>query len=246
MSLKVIGIGYGRTGTRSTALALNALNLKCYHGFELLLNPDRRKHLDFWLKVADTPPGTQHDWETVFSHFAATVDMPAASVWRELVEAYPDSKILLTLHPRGSAAWYNSIRKTMYHGYNRWEFRAASIIPFMRDYRRMLGVLVWQRAFKGKAADRDQAIAAYECLAAEVKAAVPPERLLVYSVDQGWRPLCTFLGVPVPSRPFPRANRSLSTRFLIDAAAAGFVLVLAIGAAAAAAAAYSLISWLGA
>jgi hypothetical protein len=35
---------------------------------------------------------------------------------------------------------------------------------------------------------------------------VPAERLLVYSVDQGWEPLCAFLGVPVPDVPFPKLN----------------------------------------
>lgn len=40
----------------------------------------------------------------------------------------------------------------------------------------------------------------------EVKATVPPERLLVFDVKQGWEPLCAFLGVPVPDGPFPHVN----------------------------------------
>jgi hypothetical protein len=40
----------------------------------------------------------------------------------------------------------------------------------------------------------------------EVKAAIPPERLLVLDVAEGWGPLCAFLGVPVPDEPFPRVN----------------------------------------
>lgn len=40
----------------------------------------------------------------------------------------------------------------------------------------------------------------------EVKRTVPPDRLLVYSVKEGWEPLCEFLGVPVPDEPFPRVN----------------------------------------
>jgi len=40
----------------------------------------------------------------------------------------------------------------------------------------------------------------------EVKRTVPPDRLLVYSVKEGWEPLCAFLGVPVPDEPFPRVN----------------------------------------
>ena len=37
-------------------------------------------------------------------------------------------------------------------------------------------------------------------------ATVPPERLLVYRVSEGWDPLCRFLGVPVPNTPFPSEN----------------------------------------
>jgi Sulfotransferase domain len=33
----------------------------------------------------------------------------------------------------------------------------------------------------------------------EVRQAIPAERLLVYEVSQGWGPLCTFLGVAMPS-----------------------------------------------
>ena len=41
----------------------------------------------------------------------------------------------------------------------------------------------------------------------EVRRVVPPERLLVYEVKEGWGPLCAFLGVPVPEgKPFPHLN----------------------------------------
>lgn len=40
----------------------------------------------------------------------------------------------------------------------------------------------------------------------EVRSAIPKKRLLEFEVAQGWEPLCAFLGVPVPDRPFPRSN----------------------------------------
>jgi len=39
-----------------------------------------------------------------------------------------------------------------------------------------------------------------------VKAAIPPERLLIYEAGQGWEPLCAFLGLPVPEEPYPLEN----------------------------------------
>ena len=35
---------------------------------------------------------------------------------------------------------------------------------------------------------------------------VPAEQLLIFNVKEGWKPLCNFLGVPVPDTPFPRVN----------------------------------------
>jgi hypothetical protein len=54
--------------------------------------------------------------------------------------------------------------------------------------------------------DRDYMIAAFERHSAEVERTVPRDRLLVLDVKQGWQPLCDFLGVPVPSKPFPKLN----------------------------------------
>ncbi len=35
---------------------------------------------------------------------------------------------------------------------------------------------------------------------------MPPERLLVWNVTEGWEPLCEFLEVPVPAEPLPHVN----------------------------------------
>ena len=37
---------------------------------------------------------------------------------------------------------------------------------------------------------------------------VPAGKLLIFNVKEGWKPLCDFLGVPVPDKPFPRANNT--------------------------------------
>lgn len=39
-----------------------------------------------------------------------------------------------------------------------------------------------------------------------VRGLVPPDRLLEWSVDEGWEPLCKFLGKEIPDAPFPHAN----------------------------------------
>jgi len=65
---------------------------------------------------------------------------------------------------------------------------------------------VFEGFFQGRFSDRQAALALFDEHNRAVEREVPPERLLVYEVSQGWQPLCAFLGVPPPSVPFPRAN----------------------------------------
>jgi hypothetical protein len=207
MALKIIGAGFGRTGTMSLYTALNQLGFPCYHMFEVLKNPANKSHLDFWRKVANSPPGQQFDWEQVFARYTAAVDNPACCVWRELLVAYPDAKVILTLHPRGAEAWYESTIDTIYFSEVLWQFKVLELLtPFGRKFGDMSHKLIWERSHRGTMTDRAKAIAYYEEHIANVKAAVPPERLLVYTVDQGWGPLCSFLGVAQPATPFPNVN----------------------------------------
>lgn len=207
MALKIIGAGFGRTGTMSLYTALNQLGFPCYHMFEVLKNPANKSHLDFWRKVANSPPGQQFDWEQVFARYTAAVDNPACCVWRELLVAYPDAKVVLTLHPRGAEAWYESTIDTIYFSEVLWQFKVLEVLtPFGRKFGDMSHKLIWERSHKGTMPDRAKAIAYYEEHIANVKAAVPAERLLVYTVDQGWGPLCDFLGIAQPQTPFPNVN----------------------------------------
>jgi hypothetical protein len=207
MTLKLIGAGFGRTGTLSVYTALNQLGLPCYHMVEVLINKQNRSHLGFWHRVATQPAGTQHDWEQVFANYAATMDNPACCVWHELCVAYPDARVLLTVHPRGADAWYDSSMETTYIPEQKWQFRILEwTFPAARRFAVMSRKLIWQRSHHGTMAHRERAVARYEQHITEVKAAVPADRLLVYSVDQGWQPLCAFLDLPIPDTPFPKVN----------------------------------------
>ena len=75
---------------------------------------------------------------------------------------------------------------------------------------RMMASAMKYRARRGSGdaigSDRQTAIAEFNRHNEEVRRVIPPERLLVYEVKQGWEPLCKFLGVPVPDKPFPLTN----------------------------------------
>ena len=228
MTLKVIGAGFGRTGTWSTKAALDELGLPCYHMTEVIQNKDNKSHLDFWRNVANSPPGTQQDWEPIFAKYAATVDNPGCCVYRELMAAYPDAKVLLTLHPRGAEAWYESTMETIYFTENRWQFKVLELLtPFGRKFGDMSRKLIWGRTLNGVMGDKTKAVARYNAYVEEVKAAVPPDKLLIFKVTEGWEPLCAFLGVPKPETEFPNLNDRASIKKVIAGITNGAYVILA-------------------
>jgi hypothetical protein len=232
MALKIIGAGFGRTGTLSVYTALRQLGFPCYHMFEVLENKDNESHLDFWRKVANSEPGAQHDWEQVFARYTATVDNPACCVWRELMEAYPDAKVLLTVHPRGADAWYESTMDTIYFTETMWQFKVLELAtPFGRKFGDMSRKLIWRRSHENTMGDRNRAIAHYHRHIEDVKAAVPADRLLVFSVGEGWEPLCRFLDMPVPEEPFPNVNDRAAIKKTLNEMTRGAYAILGLGSA---------------
>ena len=46
-----------------------------------------------------------------------------------------------------------------------------------------------------------------EAVEERVLRTIPKERLLIFNLSDGWRPLADFLGQPVPDAPFPHVDR---------------------------------------
>ena len=67
--------------------------------------------------------------------------------------------------------------------------------------------LIWVGLFKNNFSDRESARVVYYDHIERVKKTIPADRLLLYHVKEGWRPLCEFLNVDVPENiPFPKVN----------------------------------------
>ncbi len=200
MPLKVIGAGLGRTGTLSLKTALEELGFAgCYHMTEVLARPG---HAQVWDAAARGEPV---DWEALFRGFQATVDWPGCNFYREFLRLYPDAKVILTV--RDPDRWYDSARQTIYHVRSVFPGWLTPFVPRMRHLRTMLDRLVWVGMFKGRFEEKPFAIEVFRRHNEEVRQTVPPDKLLVYEVKEGWGPLCSFLGVPVPEgKPFPHLN----------------------------------------
>jgi Sulfotransferase domain len=202
--LNVIGVGFPRTGTTSQQAALEALGFPCYKMSTVRAQPERA---GLWEAAADGQPV---DWEELFSGYQATVDLPGAAFWRELVDAYPDAKVLLSV--RDPDHWYNSVRMTQELQRSAAGSDSSAFVKLLPpELNRMAAKVIKRLGCFPEG--REQAIETFERHNQEVQRYVPAERLLVYEVTQGWEPLCAFLGVPIPvDVPFPHLNDTEAAR----------------------------------
>lgn len=194
--MQVIGAGFGRTGTASMKAALDHLGFgPCYHMYELLAQP-QRVH-DWWSALG----GESVDWRRVFGGYASTMDWPGCAVYRELMGIYPEAKVILT--ERDPDRWYDSTFSTIYQIGTSEADDGDAAIDLLRP---MIRKMIWDGDFGGRFADRDYAIEVFNQHNEDVKRNVPADRLLVFEVSDGWKPLCDFLEVPVPPEDFPYVN----------------------------------------
>ena len=68
------------------------------------------------------------------------------------------------------------------------------------------------RVFRDQVDDGDAMMRLFAAHTEHVTNTLPPERLLVFDVREGWTPLCRFLDRPVPDTPFPRTNSTAQFR----------------------------------
>jgi hypothetical protein len=199
MALKIIGAGFGRTGTKSLKLALEQLGFgPCHHMEEVMTDPAQLPH--WQAAVAGEPV----DWDAAFAGYNSAVDWPAAHFWRPIADHFEDAKVILTL--RDASTWWESFARTIMAALSKPLAEISD--PHFLAINKMVLVMLGTQAFGSTFDDKDAAIAAYGKHVEDVKAAFPAERLLQLDITDGWQPLCAFLDVAVPDAPFPRANSS--------------------------------------
>ncbi len=196
----------GRTGTLSLKLALEKLGYgPCYHMEDLIRQPE---NIIYWEEIKKR--GTT-DWEKLFGSYQSAVDFPVIACYQQLLEKYPDAKIILTV--RDANAWYESASRTIFNTEPglAGKVKMALKMPFSPRLRNLMRVFrmsgqFWQEHVGKNFREKEAAIAFYRRWNEQIKSEIPAEKLLVYEVSQGWQPLCGFLGVEVPAEDFPKAN----------------------------------------
>jgi hypothetical protein len=181
---KVFCIGFHKTGTTSLELALRRLGYRVTGCFGT-------KDPDIANKVHDLAIARAE-------RFDAFQDNPWPILYRELDEAFPGSRFILTLRP--ADAWYRSQVKDF----------ARTETPMRR----------WIYGDDAGCPEGNEAVylARYERHNREVLDyfADRPGDLLVFDLPggDGWPELCGFLGHDVPDAPFPHANKASVSRRL--------------------------------
>jgi hypothetical protein len=161
--------------------------------YEISANADQKR---LWRALAK---GVAPDRNQLLAGYASCVDWPSAYYWRDLIKFYPDARVILTY--RSPEGWWESFEKTILAG-----------IQESEDQESLGLALIARQVFAGRPDDRAAAIAAYEANVEAVVATVPPDRLLVHNLGDGWESLCAHLGVPVPDQPYPNRNSTRDFR----------------------------------
>jgi hypothetical protein len=205
VAIEVIGAGLPRTGTLTQKLALEQLGFApCYHWVDLLADLDR---VEDWERALDG----EAVWEQLFDGYRASVDWPGGYFFAELADFYPEAKVVLSV--REGEAWERSFRETIWtmcHGDSLMRLLSDArreVDPRWRSYLQFVDRMLWSGAAPFAAGTSTAAlIEQMHAFNDRVRSTIAPERLLVWSVGEGWEPLCEFLGVAVPDGALPHEN----------------------------------------
>jgi hypothetical protein len=203
--MKLIGAGLPRTATTTQMIALEMLGLPCYHMRDMMA--DLATSVPQWRSALEG----NGPWDELFEGRESIVDWPGSYHWQELMDVYPDAKVLLSV--RSPESWVNSMQNTigqiwsgdsLMHHLAQAQYR---IDPVYASWLDLMGDM-WKEA--GIPLDAN---AGGEGLGAKMEEwnqkvidAVPADRLLVWNPKEGWDSLCDFLEISVPEQPLPHVN----------------------------------------
>lgn len=125
----------------------------------------------------------------------AVADYPASIFPEELLAAYPEAKVILTI--RGEDEWYKSMMATVWHGHIT---APADDVPREDSLRKTFHFHCWDNDFPKNGR------ALFQRHNALVRSASEKREFLEFRPEDGWGTLCEFPGVPVPSEPYPRTD----------------------------------------
>uniref|UniRef100_A0A5K3ETH3 NAD dependent epimerase/dehydratase n=1 Tax=Mesocestoides corti TaxID=53468 RepID=A0A5K3ETH3_MESCO len=210
--LLVIGAGLMRTGTLSLQTSLEyLLQRPCYH-MSRVARELREPAIRQWIEVYRNAGG---GIDQPLSGYGATVDYPACAFYKELLDAHPEAKVILTV--RDADDWVASCRATMLSPEMlqkpSWGLRIVHALANTSSLLELHDIMFGKTIGPDFSTFSDSDLKhAFNKWNAGVIASVPNDRLLVFDPKDGWDPLCKFLGLPKPLVPFPHVNKRSEMR----------------------------------
>ncbi|CAG8920231.1 unnamed protein product [Penicillium salamii] len=212
--MQVLAVGISRSGTDSLREALHMLSLShTHHGFDTILPPSSLEAIYKLLQKKYTTDSdaseklTAEDFDTVLLNSVGVSDLFAAEFALELIEAYPNAKIILNVR-RDLDAWQTSMQNTMgYFDRNPmdWDWCKSWFSAELFWIRQTMSRTMMPRFFRGSLEWNGKWV--YKQHVAMIRGlGLSKDRLLEWSVEEGWEPLCKFLDKPVPVIDFPNGN----------------------------------------
>ncbi|KAJ5092067.1 hypothetical protein NUU61_006937 [Penicillium alfredii] len=214
--MQILAVGISRSATESLREALHILGVKhVHHGFDTILPPSSleatyrllQKKYNTTPNSGDTKKLTAEDFDTILGNCVGASDLLAAEFAPELIAAYPNAKVVLNVR-RDLDGWYASMQQTMrYFDKNPvdWDWCKSWFSAELFWIRQTMCRTMMPRFFRGSFESNGKWV--YEQHVALIKGlGLPEDRLLEWSVEDGWEPLCRFLGKDVPSGEFPNGN----------------------------------------
>ncbi|KAJ5175635.1 uncharacterized protein N7482_001512 [Penicillium canariense] len=209
--MKVIMLGFPRTGTASLTSALRVLGYHhAYHGRDALtFNP---RDCELWWKALQAKYNGKgkefgrKEFDQLLGHCQAVSDIPAICFAEELIAAYPNAKVILTVREVGE--WQESVRKSIIQVIQDpflYPMIFLDHLLFMPWRWVRPTILKSRNVLWGDDFDKNGR-KAFEEHYQKIQSMVPAERLLLYHVKEGWEPLCKFLGQPIPSTSMINVN----------------------------------------
>ncbi|KAI6849030.1 hypothetical protein KC332_g1392 [Hortaea werneckii] len=203
--MRVLNLGLFRTGTSSLREALSILEFqKVYHmSYVFQQKPSDSK---IWLRAFDAKyrkqgaPFSREEWDGILGDCDAVSDFPCAAFSEELIAAYPEARVVLSVRD-SPEVWYRSVLQTVWYVHMQSPFAPDKLLG-QPGFERFLPSLfrMGKRMFSDvfEADFPRTGIDVYNEHIERIRTLVPPDNLLVFNVKDGWTPLCDFLGVPVP------------------------------------------------
>ena len=137
--------------------------------------------------------------------------VPLTQLVPELMELYPEAKVIVTT--RDKESWATSIALSVKLVKPWLQYFLFFWLGGQFNYLPKLWTTftaIFEQTYGRSVFTREDACKVYDTHHAWLEEIVPKDKLLYFSVKEGWEPLCKALDVPVPDQTFPRLNDAKS------------------------------------